>query len=175
MADMNMKKTAFQLLVRNGILTQAEADKCIQVLSDDCDDMCSSIEVSSQSDDESFVIFEDSKICVTFEDVYRVVNMNLEEGIEFDFAVQNKTNYKMDVFAINISINGFALSDDVRAIYIDANPKEKTTGEFSLYSHALKEADITNIDDIHLLQMSVFYEIEEIDYEFESGPLKIKV
>ena len=173
MADLNMKKTALQLLVVNGILTQEEVDKCIRVLSDE-DDGYTGIEKLPQSYENSDVVFEDSKISVTYKGARKVSNLFFGDGIEFRFVIQNKTCFKMRVSATDITINDFVVSGD-ELICSEATPNKKTIDSFHLYSRALDDVDVTDVDDIYSLELAIKYEISDIDFEYESESVEINI
>ena len=175
MADINMKKTALQLLVLNGILTQEEVDKCIKVLSnEDLGYSNSGTETLPQLYGETDVVFEDNKVCVTYKGIRKVNNLFFGEGIEFRFVVQNKTSFEMRVSATDITINDFVVSND-ELICSEATPHKKTIDSFSLYSRALDDVDVTDTDDIYSLELAIKYEISDIDLEYESEAVEINI
>ena len=173
MADFEMKKTAIQLLAINGILTQAEVDKCIKAISsDDCDVEHNEEVVARSSSISSNCVYEDSNLCVIFKSISSISNLFFGDGIEFKFIIQNKTNYDIRVNATEITINGFVVSNS-ELICSEATPMKKTIDNFNLYSGALNDVDVSSPDDIYELELAISYEIEELDIEREGNAVEI--
>ena len=173
MADMNMKKTALQLLVVNGILTQDEVDKCIQAISDDSIVSIAPASVTCDDYDQN-IVYEDNNISVTYKSMTKVSNLFFGDGISFKFIVHNKTNYDIRVNATDISVNDFIVSNS-ELICSAAAPKKKTIDNFSLYGRSLEDVDVEDVDDIYSLELAISYEIEALDIEREGDPVSIDV
>lgn len=165
MADMNMKIKGLKLLVQNGILTDAECDRCIEVLSGEG----RAIAVSGRgpASMSSGADYEDSRIAIKFKGINRISNLFFGTGFEFKFVVQNKTNYEMRVNATEVTVNGFVVSNG-ELINSEAAANKKTLDSIYLYDKKMNTVDVYDIDDIEEFEFKIKYEIEDINYEFES-------
>lgn len=165
MADMNMKIKGLKLLVQNGILTDAECDRCIEVLSGEG----RTIAVSGRgpASMNSGADYEDSRIAIKFKGINRISNLFFGAGFEFKFVVQNKTNYEMRVNATEVTVNGFVVSNG-ELINSEAAANKKTLDSIYLYDKKMNTVDVYDIDDIEEFEFKIKYEIEDINYEFES-------
>lgn len=171
MADMNMKIKGLKLLVQNGILTEAECNRCIEVLSG----QDTGIVVSSGRSSVATVSgadYEDNRIAIKFKGINRVSNLFFGTGFEFKFVVQNKTNYEMRVAATEVTVNGFVVSNS-ELINSEAAANKKTLDSIYLYDKKMNTVDVYGIDDIEEFEFKIKYEIKDLNYEFESDSVYV--
>lgn len=165
MADMNMKIKGLKLLVQNGILTENECNICIEALSEEQ----TSIIVAGRRPVSglSGTDYEDDKISVKFKGISRVSNLFFGEGFEFKFVVQNKSSYTMRVNATEVTVNGFVVSNS-ELINSEAAANKKTIDSIYLYDKKMNGCDVYDISDIEEFEFKIKYEMEDIDFEYET-------
>lgn len=121
MADMNTKKTALQLLVMNGILTEQEAAKCIAVLKEAMMD--------------GRVIYEDDAIIVSFKSLKKVGSVEKSYSrkasiFEIGLDLYNKSDEAFEVIVYEMYFNGYPVPTEQRICIVPAG--EKRDGTFSV-------------------------------------------
>ena len=170
MANISMKIKGLKLLAQNGILTNEECEKCIDIISGG-----TSIATSGRNSVSpiSDVDYEDDKIAVLFKGISRISNLFLGDGYEFNYIVQNKTSHKMRVSATEVTVNGFVVSND-ELINSEAAPNKKTIDGICLYDKKMNGCDVYCIDDIEEFEFRIKYEMEDTDYEYESELVSVE-
>lgn len=116
--------------------------------------------------------YEDSRIAVKFKGINRTSNLFYGDGFEFKFIVQNKTNYEMRVKATEVTVNGFVVSND-ELINSEAAANKKTIDSIYLFDGKMNTVDVFGVDDIEQFEFKIQYEIEAINYTFESEPISV--
>ena len=153
MADMNTKKTALQLLVMNGILTEQEAARCIEVLAE-------YNEIKSMA---GRVIYEDDSIIVSFKNLEKIGSQKKdyawkESTFEIGLDLYNKTDESFEVSADDICFNGGWVSDWKTICTVPA--REKREGTFSVsvgYNSFMGKEPGKDVENVEEIEEVKFY------------------
>ena len=172
MADLNMKITGLKLLVQNGILTEEECERCIDAMSDPGNEIVPVVKGTVVSSSGSYD-YEDSKIAIKFKGISRISNLFFGDGYSFKFVLLNKTTYELRVNVTEVTVNGFVVSNS-ELLCSEAAANKKTIDTISLYDGTMQDCDVYGVDDITEFEFKIQYEIEDIDYEYESDVISVE-
>lgn len=171
MADMNVKISGLKLLVKNGILSEEECERCIEAISGSANEIVPTVTgtvvpASGEYD------YEDSKIAIRFKGIQRISNMFFGDGYSFKYIILNKTPYEIRVNVTEVTVNGFVVSNR-ELLCSEAASNKKTIDVICLYDSKMQDCDVYDTDDIEEFEFKIQYEIEDIDYEYESSIVSV--
>ena len=158
MADQDVKKTAIQLLVTNGILSQEEADECIDAIA------------RVYEKQKGRLVYQDENIALYFKGIEALTDGyewggfdKRYVGYEFYFGVQNKSDESaVSVDADQIFLNRIKMQE-YGCICKKVPPKEYRTGSFSVFCEGYLGRTIKSVEDIKRIGLEIVCERESND------------
>ena len=119
-----------------------------------------------------FKIFENNDIAVVFQGVERREFLFGNEGFVVRFIVQNKTKQAIEVYALNVRVNGLPL-EKKEPLASNIYAGKRRLAYFKLDIPKLIANNIYSISDMKLLEFQIFYETFNEDFNNTSENIKI--